>query len=255
MQNKSELQPTTVHADTQGQSTPVFALAHLLGIELLPRIRNWKDLIFYKAEAGQTFTHIESLFGGVIDWALIERHWQDLMQVVLSIREGKISSAMLLRKLGNDSKKNKLYQVFRELGRVIRTLFLLRYISDQPLRTQITATTNKVEAYNGFQQWLTFGREGKITELDPEEAEKLVKYADVVANAVILHNVYDMTKALRAMLDEGYEVRAADLATLSPYITRHIQRFGEYALSGDEPPTFDEILGWEMPTMQKQEAR
>lgn len=40
LQNQSDLQPQRVHADTQGQSTPVFALAHLLGIELLPRIRS-----------------------------------------------------------------------------------------------------------------------------------------------------------------------------------------------------------------------
>lgn len=36
LQNKSVLQPDTVHADTQGQSEVVFGLAHLLGIELLP---------------------------------------------------------------------------------------------------------------------------------------------------------------------------------------------------------------------------
>jgi TnpA family transposase len=29
----------TIHADTQGQSEPVFALAHLLGIQLMPRMR------------------------------------------------------------------------------------------------------------------------------------------------------------------------------------------------------------------------
>ncbi|KAB8139570.1 Tn3 family transposase [Chloroflexia bacterium SDU3-3] len=247
LQNTSDLRPTKVHADTQGQSTPVFALAHLLGIELLPRIRNWKDLIFFKATREQTFQHLEPLFQGVIDWDLIERHWQDLLQVVLSIQAGKISSAMVLRKLGNDSKKNKLYQVFRELGRVIRTLFLLRYISDQSLRVEITATTNKVEAFNGFQQWLTFGREGSIPDGDPEEAEKRVNYADVLANAVILHNVYDMTTALKAMLDDGYPVEWADLATLSPYITRHIQRFGAYQLSPEPPPPFEAVLSWALP--------
>jgi hypothetical protein len=36
-------------ADTQGQSTPVFAFIYLLGINLMPRIRNWKDLCFFDA--------------------------------------------------------------------------------------------------------------------------------------------------------------------------------------------------------------
>ena len=36
-----------VHGDTQAQSYPVFGLAYLLGIKLMPRIRNLKDLNFY----------------------------------------------------------------------------------------------------------------------------------------------------------------------------------------------------------------
>ncbi|WP_405786126.1 MULTISPECIES: Tn3 family transposase [unclassified Streptomyces] len=38
----------TVHAATQGQSFPVFALAHLLGFNLMPGVRNWKELTFYR---------------------------------------------------------------------------------------------------------------------------------------------------------------------------------------------------------------
>ncbi len=67
--------------------------------------------------------------------------------MVLSISTGKISSSVLLRKLGNYSRKNRLYKAFRELGRVVRTVFLLEYISDAKLRKQIQAATNKVESY------------------------------------------------------------------------------------------------------------
>ncbi|MEU2791772.1 Tn3 family transposase [Streptomyces sp. NPDC007100] len=35
LMNASEMQPTKAHADTQGQSFPAYALAHLLGLELL----------------------------------------------------------------------------------------------------------------------------------------------------------------------------------------------------------------------------
>jgi TnpA family transposase len=45
LKNMSDIQSEVLHADTQGQSTPVFGLAHLLGIQLMPRIRNWKDLM------------------------------------------------------------------------------------------------------------------------------------------------------------------------------------------------------------------
>jgi TnpA family transposase len=35
--NESDVQPSTVHADTQGQSAPVFALATLFGFDLRGR--------------------------------------------------------------------------------------------------------------------------------------------------------------------------------------------------------------------------
>ena len=50
--------------------------------------------------------------------------------------------------------------------RVVRTVFLLQYLSDPQLRQQITDRTNKVEAYNGFAKWLFFGGEGIIAEFN-----------------------------------------------------------------------------------------
>ncbi len=70
--NKSDIQPSTVHADTQGQSAPVFTLATLFGFDLMPRIRNFRDLIFFRASEHLAYAHIDELFGervrNVIDW-------------------------------------------------------------------------------------------------------------------------------------------------------------------------------------------
>ncbi|MEG3845405.1 Tn3 family transposase [Microcoleus sp. herbarium19] len=236
LKNQSDIQPERIHADTQGQSTPVFALSYLLGIQLMPRIRNWQDLIFYRPSKSAVYQHIDLLFKDSIDWSRIANHWNDLLRVVLSIQTGKISSSILLRKLGNYSRKNRLYQAFQELGRVVRTVFLLRYISDMQLRQQITAVTNKVEAYHGFSKWFFFGGEGVIANNDPEEQEKIIKYNDLIANAVVFHNAVDLTDVLRQLKREGYLVVRNDVAALSPYLTSHIKRFGDYLIDLDAVP-------------------
>lgn len=242
LKNFSDIQPDTIHGDTQGQSKPVFALSYLLGIKLMPRIRNWKDLNFYRPEKKTVYQHIDSLFKDNIDWGIIETHWQDLLQVVLSIQTGKISSALLLRKLGNYSRKNRLYQAFQELGRVVRTVFLLLYISDIQMRSLITAATNKVESYHGFSKWFGFGGFGIIAHNDPIEQEKMIKYNDLIANAVIFHNVVDLTDILRDLKRDGYLIAREDVAALSPYMTSHIKRFGDYLIDLDTvPQTLDEI--------------
>ena len=233
LENRSELQPDTLHADTHGQSEPVFGLAHLLGIKLFPRMRTWNDAIFYRPSKTECYQHIDALFSGVIDWALIERHWQDMMQVALSIQAGKILPSMLLRKLGSHNRKNKLYRAFRELGRVERTLFLLRYISETELRQTIRAETTKVESFNAFFDWISFGG-SVIKSGDPVEQNKHIKYMNLVANAIMLQNVADLTKVINTATLEGYPVTKELVQRLSPYIRGHIRRFGQYDLDMDE---------------------
>lgn len=108
LKNTSEVKPTTVHADTQGQSQPVFALAHLLGFDLMPRIRNWKGMTFYRPSKTTEYVHIDALFGepgkNSIDFDLIESQFRHLMRVAISVREGAISSSTLLKRLRSGSK-------------------------------------------------------------------------------------------------------------------------------------------------------
>ena len=235
MKNRSVIQPDTIHADTQGQSEPVFGLCRLLGIKLMPRMRNWDDVIFYRPDKSIRYQHIDALFTQEIDWRLIATHWQDMMQVVLSIQAGLVLPSMLLRKLGSYNRKSQLYLAFRELGRVERTLFLLRYVSDSGVRRTIRAETTKIESFNDFLDWITFG--GPIIKSgDPVEQEKQLKYATLVANAIMLSNVADLSEVFSCMSIDGHPVTAELAASTSPYIRKNLRRFGKYGLDMDDLP-------------------
>ena len=99
--NQSVYQPDTLHADTQGQSEPVFALAYLLGIKLYLRMRTWNDVAFYRSDRQTRYQHIDSLFTKTVNWSLFETHFKDMMQVVLSIQAGTVLPSTLLRKLNS----------------------------------------------------------------------------------------------------------------------------------------------------------
>jgi len=128
-----------------------------------------------------------------------------------------------------------LYRAFRELGRVERTLFLLRFFSSAEVRRGIRAETTKIEAYNDFLDWVSFG--GPVVKSgDPVEQEKQLKYASLVANAVMLSNVADLTTVIGDMARDGHPVTPTLVASTSPYMRRHILRFGQYALDMDDLP-------------------
>lgn len=158
-----------------------------------------------------------------------------MMQVVLSIQAGLVLPSMLLRKLGSHNRKSRLCLAFRELGRVERTLFLLRYVSDPQTRRTIRAETTKIESFNDFLDWITFG--GPVIKSgDPVEQEKQLKYASLVANAIMLSNVADLTEALSSMDADGRPVTAELAAAISPYMRKNIRHFGKYDLDMDDLP-------------------
>jgi hypothetical protein len=118
----------------------------------------------------------------------------------------------------------------RELGRVVRTAFLLRYLSDAELRQTIHAATNKSEAFNRFLRWVFFGGEGLIASNNRRIQRKRIKYSHLIANCVIFHNVQAQTRVLHQLAREGYPVDEEVLARLSPYLTAYVNRFGNYTL-------------------------
>jgi TnpA family transposase len=237
LKNESEIQPDTIHADTQGQSAPVFGLAHLLGINLMPRILNWKDLKLFRPSKHAKYEHIDELSSDVIDWDLIQTHLPDMFRIILSIKAGRISASTILRKLGTYSRKNKLYQAMSKLGRVVRTNFLLKYISEPELRSTITGATNKIESFNNFIKWINFGSNGTIQENDRDEQRKIIKYNHLVANCLILHNVCTLTKLLNQLAQDGFDIEDETVAAISPYLTEHVNRFGDYSLNLDRVPS------------------
>jgi len=176
LKNESEIKPEEVTGDTQAQNAVVFGLAHLLGIRLMPRIRNWKDLNLYRPTPESRYEHIDALFSDDVDWDLIATHLPDLLRIVLSIKTGTMTASTILGKLNTYSHKNKLYQAFRELGRVIRTGFLLQYLGDPELRATIQRETNKSESFNAFAKWLAFGNAGVIPTNNRREMHKYLKY-------------------------------------------------------------------------------
>lgn len=235
MRNESDIRPDTVHGDTHSQNYAVFALAHMLGIRLMPRIKGVHKLKFFRPTPGERYQNIDDLFAEAINWRVIGNCFEDMLRIVVSIKLGKISASTILQMLSSTN-NGRLALAFRELGKVLRTLFLLDYIETAELRKIINAATNKSEQFNRFLKWLFFGSEGVIQENVAHEQRKMIKYGHLLTAIVSLHNVQSMTTALRSLQAEGkIAITAELLGMFSPYRTSHINRFGDYVLDYDRP--------------------
>ena len=79
---------------------------------------------------------------------------------------------------------------------MVRTIYLLDYISDPKLRDTVTKSTNKVEAYNGLSDWTFFGSNQIVASNDPDEMEKAIKYNTIVTDSIILQNLADISQII-----------------------------------------------------------
>lgn len=171
-----------------------------------------------------------SLFGESINWALIAEHYDDLLRVCVSIQAGRIYPSSILKRLGSAGRKrNRLYHAFRELGRAVRTAFLLRYIADPELRATIQAAVTKSEQFNEFKDWVAFGGD-VINSNDRDEQRKRIKYNHLAANCVIFYTACQLTQVVKELLAEGHSISREALTGISPYLTEHINRLGNYTL-------------------------
>jgi TnpA family transposase len=231
IKNRSTIQPDTLHADTQGQSEPVFGLCRLLGIKLMPRMRNWDDVIFYRPGKSVRYQHTDALFSKEIDWRLIETHWQDMMQVVLSIQAGLVLPSMLLRELGPFNRKSRLCQAFRELGRIERTLFLLRYISSSQIRRTIRAETPKSNLSTTSSTGSPFG--GPIIKSgDPVKQEKQLKCQASSTPAVRGSSVLTKARSVAARRSFGSGATACAFAAAAKRASATILPGGRRSVCG-----------------------
>jgi TnpA family transposase len=140
----------THHTDGGGVSDHVFGLCALLGYDFVPRIPNLDDRRLHAFEPKARYGRLAPLLGERLDPDLIREQWGELRRLTVSLRAGTVPASLILRRLGAYPRQNALATGLREVGRVARTLFILRWIAEPELRRTTTAELNKGEARNAL---------------------------------------------------------------------------------------------------------
>ncbi len=235
----SEDKPEYVHGDTHSQSFVIFAVAYLLGIKVMPRIRHLQNLTLYRPNKTDKFNLIDPLFNGnPINWDHIFNHVEEMFRVAISIKEGKIKPSSFLNKIAYCGGRNKLYIAFRELGRALRTIYILKYINDFDLRKEVHAATCKSEEFNEYVNWVAFA-DDTIKSNHRVEQRKFIKYNHLVTNMTLLYTVEEMSQVIKIAPDFDIEISEGLLKHFSPYRKEHIIRLGKYEMNIDNLANFN----------------
>ena len=224
------------HTDGGGVSDIVFAVTSRLGLSFEPRIPRLSDRRLYAFEPKARYGKLAPLFGQRLDKELIRSHWDDVDPMIETMRNRVVTPSLILKKLSAYRQQNSLATALREIGRVERTLFTLRWFEDPTLRKYVTAELNKGEARNTLTRAVAFHRLGRFRDRGVENQQTRAAALNLVTAAIILFNCRYLDRAVDALGIRGTGEEPL-LAQLSPLGWDHINLTGDYVWS--DPAAFD----------------
>ncbi len=227
--HESDLRIEEHYTDTAGFTDHVFALMHLLGFRFAPRIRDLGDTKLFIPKGETSYDALKPMISSdKLNIKAIRAHWDEILRLATSIKQGTVTASLMLRKLGSYPRQNGLAVALRELGRIERTLFILDWLQSVELRRRVHAGLNKGEARNALARAVFFNRLGEIRDRSFEQQRYRASGLNLVTAAVVLWNTVYLERAAHALRGNGHAVDEALLQYLSPLGWEHINLTGDY---------------------------
>lgn len=231
---KSEIHST----DTNGYSEVVFTVTHFLSIFSAPRIKGIKHQILstfagykskYKAEDYKILpTHTTNR-------EIIEEFYDEILRFIATIKLKRSTTSQLLSRLNSYSTQHKLYQALKEFGKIIKSIFILKYLDDLKLRQSIEKQLSLAENNNKFSNAIgqendhSFVQQTQEEQILAESCRRLMKAAIICWNCLYLRKKIDEEPQQNKRLDIIKSVKDSSIMAW-----RHVNLKGEYDFSDEK---------------------
>ena len=215
--------------DTGSYSDLVFGLAHLTDKEYRPALADLPDQKLWRIARDADYGALNQLARGRADLDKVRVWWPEILRLVGSMYTGQVSPYDVVRMLQRDGHPTALGEAINTYGRIFKSLHVLAVIDDEELRRDIKGIRNLQEGRHALAEKVFHGRKGQVFQRYYQGMEDQLGALGIVLNCLVLWNTVYIDEALRALRDQGYQVRDEDVARLSPFIRKHINVRGRYS--------------------------
>src|ERR1700685_838594 len=203
-------------------------LCALLGISLVPRLKDLSDQVLSRIDRETDYGALQPLLRGNINPRLILEQWDQLVRLAASLKDPLTPPHVLMQRLVNANASDRLAGALSQLGRLMKTLHILRYIQEEPLRDAIQLQLNRGEFRHILAKSLFFANQGGFRSGDYEEVMNKASSLSLLSNAVLVWNTVHIARIVDQLRAAGHEVRDEDLARVSPLAHAHVIPTGSY---------------------------
>lgn len=211
-----------------------------MGFHFAPRIRDISELKLYSFNKPSDYSKIEKIIQGKINVEIIKENYDDVLRLAQSINEGKVSASLIMGKLGSYARQNTLATALREMGRIEKTIFILDYISNEPLRRRIQRGLNKGEFMNALARAIFFGKRGELRERELQGQLQRASALNIIINAISVWNTTYLQKAIEHLKNNN-SLDESLIKHIAPLGWEHINFLGEYKFDLRSVPETDNL--------------
>jgi TnpA family transposase len=235
LENDTILRPREHFTDTHGFTEQLFGLCYLLGFSFMPRLRDLADQQLYRVGSEIAPEALRPLLRAGLDLALLGEQWDQLVRVAASLRNRVANAHVVLQRLANASPADRVAKALTTLGRIVKTIYILRYIHEEEPRRRVQLQLNRGESRHALARWLFFANRGEFRTGDYEEIMNKASCLSLLSNAALVWNTLAITKIVTQLRAAGETVPDEDLARISPLMHQHVIPNGTYRFAAPKP--------------------
>ena len=209
----------------------MFALFWTLGFQFSPRISDVGGTRFWRIDPTADYGALNGLARQTVNTKLIIEQWDEILRLVGSLAMGVFHVESLVRTLQRGDRPTRLARALGELGRIIKTIYLLEYVSDEEHRRRVLTQLNRGEGRHALSRVVFHGQRGEVRQRYREGQEDQLSALGLVVNIIVLWNTIYLDQALTQLYVEGVSAKDEDIARLSPLGYDHLNVVGRYTFT------------------------
>ncbi|PGT99578.1 Tn3 family transposase [Bacillus cereus] len=239
--HETDLQIEEHYTDAAGFVDHVFGMCHMLGFRFSPRIKTIGNHRLYTLSAPTIYDHVNFMIGGTIQVKKIRENWDDILRLISSVRQGTVTASLILKKLASYPRQNSVSVALREIGRIERSLYMLKWIQDPDHRRKVHVELNKGESKNSLARAVFFNRLGEIRDRSYEDQLHRASGLQLLISAIVTWNAVYISRAIEILRTNGTHIPEEYIQHISPLGWEHIALTGDYVWNLNQKVTFENL--------------
>ena len=214
--------------DTHGYTDVLFGLMYLLGISFQPHIADMADSRIFRHSQAEIEPKFAKIFSDKIDLDIVAEQWQEIKKLKIALTNKTISSDILMQRLTKTMYADRLSKAVGALGRMTKSIWILRYLNDRELRGKVRKQLNRGEERHALAKKLFFANQGRLRTGDRLSMMNKASCLSLLSNAVLAWNAWHMQKAVDRLAEKGTRFSPEILSHISPIMHEHVIPSGSY---------------------------